>query len=58
MVEWMVVAFVAAAYCVVRAIFDLREKRFLWAALGILGGAAILFTPIETHAVKVDLPAR
>ena len=58
MFAFTIVAFAAAAYCIARAVIDLREKRYVWAAIGIVAGAAILLTPIQTHAIKVDLPAR
>ena len=41
----------AAAYCGVRAVFDLRQRRYGWAAAGALACVAILLTPIQTHAV-------
>jgi hypothetical protein len=52
----MIIALVTVAYCIARAVVDLRQKRYVWAAAGILCGAAILLTPIQTHAVKLDLP--
>ena len=58
MLPFTMVAFAVAAYCIVRAVIDLREKRYIWAVIGILAGAAILLTPIQTHAVKVELPVR
>jgi hypothetical protein len=58
MLAFTIVAFAAAAYCFGRAVVDLREKRYVWGAIGIVAGAAILLTPIQTQAVKVDLPAR
>ena len=58
MLAFTIVAIAAAAYCIARAVIDLREKRFVWAAIGAVVGAAILFTPIQTHAIKVELPTR
>ena len=46
----------AALYCVVRSVFDLRQKRYVWGFLGLLAAAAIVTTPVPTHAVKVVLP--
>jgi hypothetical protein len=58
MLAFAIVAFVAAAHCIARAVIDLREKRYVWAAIGIVVGAAILLTPIQTHAIKMDVPSR
>jgi hypothetical protein len=58
MLALTIVAFAVAAYCIVRAVIDLREKKYLWAAFGIFAAAAILLTPIQTHAVKVDRRAK
>ncbi|MEQ9661407.1 MAG: hypothetical protein RLN87_02545 [Parasphingopyxis sp.] len=46
----------AATYCLVRGISDLRQQRYIWAAAGLLIGIisiGILFLPIETHAVSI-----
>jgi hypothetical protein len=58
MSDWQFVAMVAAvaAFCVVRGIFDLIGKRYAWGVLGIVLGLFVLVTPVQTHAVKVDLP--
>ena len=52
----MIAVFFAAAYCVARAILDIRQRRYVWAAFGFLAAVAILTMPIPTHAVKVDIP--
>lgn len=46
----------AALFCAVRACVDFREKRYGWCVLGAVCSLAILFAPIPTHAVKIDLP--
>ena len=56
MLLWTIVALLVAAYCIARAIWDLRQRQYVWAALGFLSAAAILLTPVQTHAVKFDLP--
>jgi hypothetical protein len=55
MTPWMLAAFVVAFYCIARGIADLRQRRFLWGAAGILCGFAIALVPIEVRAVKYDL---
>jgi hypothetical protein len=53
---WLIISLLAAAYCIARSIADLRARRFVWGALGVAaGGALLIFVPIPTHAVKVDL---
>ncbi len=54
---WMIVPLVVAIYCIARAIVDIRSKNYVWAAFGLICGGFILTMPIETHAVKIDLPA-
>jgi hypothetical protein len=54
---WMLSAVAAAIYCIVRAIVDFRQRKYAWAALGALSALVFILTPVQTHAVKVDLPA-
>jgi len=53
---WMWLATAAAIFCVVRGVADLRARRYLWGSLGVLAGLALLLIPVQTHAVKIDLP--
>lgn len=53
---WLAAQFFAAAYCLVRAVFDFRKGHAVWGVLGVAAGLAILLSPIPTHAVSVDLP--
>jgi hypothetical protein len=46
----------AALILLVRAFIDARGKQWLWAAVSFAGALAILCSPIQTHAVKIDLP--
>jgi 4-amino-4-deoxy-L-arabinose transferase-like glycosyltransferase len=49
----------AFLFCVVRAGFDLRARRYWWGAAGLAVAALLLWgllTPLPTHAVKIDLP--
>jgi hypothetical protein len=49
-------AMAAGIYCGVRGAADLRRRRFVWGALGLAIGLFLLFAPLESHAVKLDLP--
>jgi hypothetical protein len=56
----LVVLGITALYALVRGFMDLRQRRYVWGAAGLLCaiacGTLFLLTPIPTHAVKVDLP--
>jgi hypothetical protein len=54
---WNFAALAAAIYCIVKAVIDLRARRYAWGIVGLASAAVFLLTPIQTHAVKVDLPA-
>jgi len=56
---WTVAGLIASIYCIATGIMHFRQKRYVWAALGMASGLFILFTPIngQTHVVKIDLPA-
>jgi hypothetical protein len=58
MLAFTIVTLAATGYCIARGIADLRAKKYVWAALGIVVAGALLMTPIQTHAVKMDLPLR
>jgi hypothetical protein len=50
---------VAFIFCAVRTVVDFRARRFGWAWSGVAVSALLLgglVAPIQTHAVKVDLP--
>ena len=53
---WLLASLAATIYCVARAIVDLRQRRYVWAAVGAISAAILLLTPVKTHAVKVELP--
>jgi hypothetical protein len=53
---WAIAVLAVGAYCFVRGIVDLRQRRFVWGALGILNGILIMTVPIQAHAIKYDLP--
>ena len=54
---WSFAALAAAVYCLARAVVDFRHGKYVWAVLGLISSAIVLLTPIQTHAVKIDLPA-
>lgn len=54
---WMAALTAVIAYCVAQAIRDLRVKRYAWAAAAIVSAGVLLTMPVQTHAVKIDLPA-
>lgn len=53
---WNLAALAAAAYCLVKASIDLRARRIGWGIVGLLSAIVFLVTPVQTHAVKIDLP--
>lgn len=44
-------------YCLLQIVRDLRAKHYLFAAAGIACLALLLLVPIQSNAVKLDLPA-
>ncbi len=57
MMSWLAVPVLVALFCLVRAVLDLRAKRYVWAVLSLVGAGALLAMPVPTHSVLVDLPA-
>ena len=53
---WSFAALPAAIYCIAKAVIDLRARRYAWGIIGLVSAAVFLLTPIQPHAVKVDLP--
>ncbi len=58
MSDWQFVGLVAVVgvFCLVRGLADLRARRYVWGGIGVVIGLAVLCVPVQTHAVKVDLP--
>ena len=54
---WTLASLGAVVFCIARAVEDLRHRRYAWAVLGIVSALILLLTPVQTHAVKIDLPA-
>jgi hypothetical protein len=46
----------SSAYRIVGRVMELRQRRFIWGALGIVSGLLLTLTPIESRVVKLDLP--
>jgi len=46
-----------AIYCIWQAIRDYRRGNYAMAVAGAICAALSLLVPIQTHAVKIDLPA-
>jgi len=57
MMLWTLAATVTIIYCIARGIVDLRQRRYLWGALGLLSALMLALAPVKTHAVKLILPA-
>ncbi len=58
MSEWQFVGLVAVVgvFCLVRGLVDLRARRYAWGAIGVVIGVTVLCMPVQTHAIKIDLP--
>jgi multisubunit Na+/H+ antiporter MnhG subunit len=57
MMAWTLAAVAAGLYCIARAVVDLRQRKYAWGGLGLAAAAVFLLTPVQSHAIKVDLPA-
>jgi hypothetical protein len=55
-IQWLMAIQLVALFCLIRGVDDLRKKRYVWAGLAFIATALLLFTPIQTHAAKIDLP--
>lgn len=56
MAAWMVGLFLVAIYCAVQAVRDFRRGAYAMAAAGAACALLLLLMPIESQAVKFDLP--
>lgn len=52
-IAWTIAAFAAGIYCIVRGVADLRQRKYIWGALGIVSAAVFLAMPVPDRA---DLP--
>lgn len=55
---WIYATVAVALYCFARGMLDLRNKKMMWGALGVICAVVILVNPIpsRTPAVKINLP--
>ena len=53
---WVNALLFAGLVLLVRAFVDVKNKQYFWAAMSFAAALVILCTPIQTHAVKIDLP--
>lgn len=55
LILWNIAALAAGIYCLTKAVIDLRAQRYALGIIGLLSAVVFSVTPIQTHAVKVDL---
>ena len=54
---WAGVLLIVGIYCAAQAVRDFRKGNYALAAAGAVCVALLLLTPIQSHAIKLDLPA-
>ena len=54
---WTIAAFAAGLFSVIQGIASFRSGKRLWGAFGVVSGLALLLTPVQTRAIKIDFPA-
>lgn len=54
---WFMALLGVALFCIVQAVRDIRAKNYAWGIAAAIAGAVILAMPVQTTAVKIDLPA-
>lgn len=52
---WAAGSLAACIFLITRAVIDFRAGKIVWAFLGIASAIIILLTPVQTHAVNIDL---
>ncbi|WP_420144076.1 hypothetical protein [Sphingobium sp.] len=53
---WFIALLGVALYCIVQAVRDIRAKNYIWSVIAAIAGVLILAMPVQTTAVKIDLP--
>jgi hypothetical protein len=53
---WSIGALIAAGYCIVRALGDLRARNYMMGVIGLGSAAIFLLTPIKTQTSSVSPP--
>ena len=56
MAPWYIAAAATALFCTIRAVVDLRQRRYAWGAVGLLLGLAVVLTPLPTQSIRVEIP--
>jgi hypothetical protein len=54
---WIAVLLAVCIYCAAQAVRDFRKGNYAMAAAGAACVAMLLLIPIQSHAIKLDLPA-
>jgi hypothetical protein len=52
---WTFVAVAAVICCAVRAILDVRQRRYAWAALSAATAAVIILAPLRPISVTIPI---
>jgi len=52
---WTWAALAAIICCAVRAILDIRQQRYVWAALGVATAAVIILAPLRPISVTIPI---
>ena len=54
---WIAVLLAVCIYCTAQAVRDFRRGNYAMAAAGAACVVLLLLIPIQSHAIKLDLPA-
>jgi hypothetical protein len=52
---WTLAALAAVIYCAVRSLLDLRQRRYVWAALSVATAAVIILAPLRPISVTIPI---
>ena len=47
-----------ALFCFAAGIRELKRKEYIWAVFAFASALVVVATPIQTHAVKFDVPTQ
>ena len=54
--QWLLFPLFVSVYCMIQMVRDLRRRNYLFAALGAVCVLLLWLVPIESNAIKLDLP--
>ncbi len=54
--QWLLIPLFVSVYCMIQTVRDLRRRNYLVAALGAVCVLLLWLVPIESNAIKLDLP--